>query len=126
MDAELLRRFLLKLPHVEETLQWGEKLVFWVGDKTLGGKMFALCDLEPGRPPLAFRAGPERYPELLERDGVRPAPYLARAHWVALERWNALPPRELLPLLEQAHTLVCARLPKRTRAALAVTPAKCK
>ena len=26
MDAERLREFLLKLPHVEETMQWGENL----------------------------------------------------------------------------------------------------
>ncbi len=116
MDAELVRAFLLKLPHVEETLQWGDNLVFWVGHKSIGGKMFALLDLDrkPG-PPLAFHAGPERYPELLEREGVRPAPYLARAHWVALERWNALPPRELYTLLTDAHRLVFARLPRRTQ-----------
>ena len=27
MDAEHLREFLLKLPYVEETMQWGENLV---------------------------------------------------------------------------------------------------
>ena len=92
MDAEQLRRVLLKLPHVEETLQWGENLVFWVGDKAVGGKMFALCNLDPkGGPVLAFPTGPERYPELLEREGLRPAPYFARIFWVALEHWNALP-----------------------------------
>ena len=37
------REFLLQLPHVVETMQWGANLVFWVGDKAIGGKMFALC-----------------------------------------------------------------------------------
>ncbi len=46
MDAEKARAFLLKLPHVVETRQWGNNLVFWVGDKTRGGKMFCLLDLE--------------------------------------------------------------------------------
>ena len=41
MDSESARAFLLRLPHVEETLQWGNNLVFWVGDKAIGGKMFA-------------------------------------------------------------------------------------
>ena len=47
MNVELLRAFLLSLPHVEETMQWGDNLVFWVGDKAIGGKMFALANLSP-------------------------------------------------------------------------------
>ena len=41
MDAERVREYLLQLPHVVETMQWGANLVFWVGDKAIGGKMFA-------------------------------------------------------------------------------------
>jgi predicted DNA-binding protein (MmcQ/YjbR family) len=94
MDAENLRTYLLSLPDVAETMQWGDNLVFWVGDKVIGGKMFALASLTPDRGAvLSFAAGPERFRELVERDGLFPAPYLARAHWVAVERWNTLPPR---------------------------------
>ena len=46
MDAESTRAYLLKLPSVVETLQWGNNLVFWVGDKAIGGKMFALLNLD--------------------------------------------------------------------------------
>ena len=116
MDAEQVREFLLKLPHVEETMQWGANLVFWVGDKAIGGKMFALANLdEDGRAVLSFHAGPERYAELLENDGVIPAPYMARIYWVALERWDALPGRELLELLACARELVYEKMPKRTK-----------
>ncbi len=70
--------------HVEETLQWGNNLVFWVGDKAIGGKMFALLNLDAdSNGVLSFAAGPEGAAELLEIDGIFPAPYLARAHWVA-------------------------------------------
>ena len=31
MDAERVREFLLGLPHVMETVQWGGRLVYWVG-----------------------------------------------------------------------------------------------
>ncbi|HEX3435717.1 MAG TPA: MmcQ/YjbR family DNA-binding protein, partial [Pseudacidobacterium sp.] len=62
MDAERLREFLLKLPYVEETMQWGANLVFWAGDKAIGGKMFALTNLDGvGKGVLSFAAGPERY-----------------------------------------------------------------
>lgn len=124
MDAEQVRESLLKLPHVEETMQWGANLVFWVGDKAIGGKMFALVNLdEDGKAVLSFHAGPERYSELLEVDGVLPAPYMARIFWVALTRWDAIPGHELLSLLAHARDLVYAKLPRRTKEVLAMPPA---
>jgi predicted DNA-binding protein (MmcQ/YjbR family) len=121
MDAESLRAFLLALPDVCETMQWGDNLVYWVGDKEIGGKMFALASLEPDHGAvLSFAAGPERFPELVEMEGVFPAPYLARAHWVALERWNTLPAAELKELLCTARALVYEKLPARTRGVLAM------
>jgi predicted DNA-binding protein (MmcQ/YjbR family) len=123
MDAEQVREALLKLPQVEETMQWGANLVFWVGDKTIGGKMFALVNLdEDGKGVISFHTGQERYAELLEIDGVIPAPYMARIFWVALTRWDAIPGRELLSLLAQARDLVYAKLPRRTKDVLAMPP----
>jgi predicted DNA-binding protein (MmcQ/YjbR family) len=121
MDAERLREFLLKLPYVEETMQWGENLVFWAGDKAIGGKMFALAALDgTGKGVLSFAAGAERYNELLENEGVIPAPYLARAYWVCLESWETLPQHELEELLKHAYELVFAKLPERTKNVLAM------
>lgn len=119
MDPETTRAFLLTVPHVAETMQWGDNLVFWVAKKSLGGKMFAVVGLSPDRGAvLSFAAGPERFAELVEREGIFPAPYLARAHWVAVERWNTLPSAELKSLLRDARDLVYAKLPARTRARL--------
>jgi predicted DNA-binding protein (MmcQ/YjbR family) len=124
MDAERIRAYLLTLPHAVETMQWGANLVFWVGDKSIGGKMFAVMNLdEDGRAVLSFAAGPEGFAELLEAEGISPAPYLARAHWVALERWNVLRVPELENRLRQAHALIFAKLPPRTRDVLAMPPA---
>jgi len=133
MDAERLRAFLLTLPHVVETMQWGANLVFWTGDKAIGGKMFALLNLdEPPHPespaghkpqPLfSYSAGPERYTELLELDGIIPAPYFARAHWVAVLRWDAFTSAEWQRELRAAHALTLAKLPKKVLATL-VLPA---
>jgi predicted DNA-binding protein (MmcQ/YjbR family) len=121
MDAEGLRAFLLSLPDVAETMQWGDNLVYWVGDKAIGGKMFALASLEPDHGAvLSFAAGPERSAELVEREGLFPAPYLARAHWVAVERWNTLAAAELKDLLRAARGLIYEKLPAKTKAALAM------
>jgi predicted DNA-binding protein (MmcQ/YjbR family) len=123
MDAEGLRAFLLGLPDVCETMQWGDNLVYWVADKAIGGKMFALVSLEPDHGAvLSFAAGPEWFSELVEIEGVFPAPYFARAHWVAVERWGTLPAAELKALLRAAWDLVYEKLPAKTKAVLAMTP----
>src|SRR5580698_6164628 len=82
IDAERIRAYILTLPHAVETMQWGANLVFWVGDKTIGGKMFALVDLgddghqrDKSGPVISYAAGPQRYSELLEVEGIIPAPY---------------------------------------------------
>jgi len=125
MDAERIRAYLLTLPHVVETMQWGANLVFWVGDKAIGGKMFALVNLDDGqhRHVISYSAGPERYAELLEIEGISPAPYMARIHWVAVERWSVFRSSEWEQQLAAAYEITAAKLPPKTRAALAM-PAK--
>lgn len=121
MDAESVRAHLLKMSLVVETMQWGDNLVFWVGDKAVGGKMFALVNLDQdGRAVMSFSAGPERFAELVEREGIVPAPYLARIYWVALERWEALPSGELKSLLQEARDLTYKKLPQRVKKVLAL------
>ena len=119
MDAERSREFLLKLPHVCETKQWGENLVFWTGDKAIGGKMFCLLNLDPGGGGvISFAAGAERFYELVERDGLIPAPYMARIFWVAAEGWSALRNAEWEELLRTAHEITYEKLPKRVKETL--------
>jgi predicted DNA-binding protein (MmcQ/YjbR family) len=121
MNNECVRAFCLGLPYVRETLNWGNVLVYWVGDRDLGGKMFALTNADGvGDVVLSFHCGAERFDELLENDGIRPAPHLARAWWVALERWDALRPREIEEELTRAHALIHEKLSRRTKAVLAL------
>ncbi len=124
MDVEGIRSFLLSLPYVAETMQWGDNLVFWVGDKAIGGKMFAVLNLDyvKNSQVIGYAAGPERYAELLEIDGVSPAPYMARMHWVAVQSWNVFQPVRWKNELSAAHGLIYAKLPVRTKAALALPP----
>jgi predicted DNA-binding protein (MmcQ/YjbR family) len=121
MDNERIRAFCLALPHVTETLNWGHHLVYFVGDRDIGGKMFAITDLDgTGNGVLSFHCGAERFDELLETEGMAPAPHLARAFWVALERWDALRPRAIEDELARAHALIYEKLPKRTKTILAM------
>jgi predicted DNA-binding protein (MmcQ/YjbR family) len=118
MDNERIRALCLALPHVRETLNWGYVLVYWVGDREIGGKMFALTNADGGTPVLSFHCGVERFHELLEKEGMIPAPHLGRAHWVAMDRWDALRPREVEEALKLAHGLIYEKLPKKTKAML--------
>jgi predicted DNA-binding protein (MmcQ/YjbR family) len=126
MDAEQIRAFLLKLPHVVETMQWGDNLVFWVGDKAIGGKMFALVNLDAAGGVISYAAGPERYAELLEIEGLYPAPYMARIYWVAAREWSVLRPAEWEFELRAAHEITYNKLPPRTRKVLALPAAEQK
>jgi predicted DNA-binding protein (MmcQ/YjbR family) len=119
MDNERIRALCMALPHVAETVNWGHHLVYWVGDRDIGGKMFAMTDLDgSGVGVLWFHCGAERFHELLEVDGIIPAPYLAKAHWVTLERWDALRLRQIEEELRRAHDLIFAKLAPRTKAIL--------
>ena len=116
MTLDWVRRVCLALPHTAETVKWGDNLVF-----TVDSKMFAVAGLEPDEVWLSFKCSPEGCAELIERAGVRPAPYLARAQWVALETHDAIKPLELKQLLEDAYRIVFAKLPKKRREALQQT-----
>ena len=96
MDSERIREICLALPHVVETVNWGHHLVNWAADRDIGGKMFAMTDLDgTGTGVLWFHCGAERFHELLENEGICASPYLAKAHWVTMERWDALKPRQV-------------------------------
>jgi predicted DNA-binding protein (MmcQ/YjbR family) len=119
MDNERIRSICLALPHVRETLNWGHVLVYWVGDREIGGKSFAMTNADGmENPVLSFHCGAERYHELLENEGICPAPHVAGASWVALERWNVLRRREIEEELARAHALIYEKLPKRTKTVL--------
>ncbi len=121
MDNERIRAICMAMPHVAETLNWGHHLVYWVCDRDIGGKMFAMTDIDgSGTGVLSFHCGAERFHELLEREGICPTPYAAKNFWVTLERWNALRPREIEEELGQAYKLIYAKLPARTKRILAM------
>ena len=108
MNIEQLRELCLSFPGVTEQIQWGDDLLFKVG-----GKMFAVTPLVPAKLWISLKANPENFAELTERPGIIPAPYLARANWIALESHDALPTAEISQLLRESYELVLAKLPRK-------------
>jgi predicted DNA-binding protein (MmcQ/YjbR family) len=113
IDAEWLRETCLALCGTTEQIQWGCDLVFKVGEK-----MYAVAPMEPAPVCLSFKCTDESFAELTERPGIIPAPYLARAKWVALQTPDAISRNELGELLRSSYDLVFAKLPKGVQAKL--------
>jgi len=105
MNVDEIRQFCLAFPQATEKLQWGDALCF----KTRG-KMFAVLGLDRVR--FTFKCTPEMFAELIERQHIRPSPYLARYKWVLLESLDAVPANELKDLVRQSYEMAEAKAPK--------------
>ena len=114
MDIESVRKYCLSFPGVTEDIQWQNDLLF-----RIGGKIFAVVSLDSSASHrLSFKCSPKIFSELIEREGIVPAPYVARYHWVALERFGALSESEMKGLIKDSYQMVLAKLPKKTRVKL--------
>ena len=116
----------LALPGATLSIQWGDDRIYKVG-----GKMFA--GMGGGKAPaLSFKCTDLSYEMLIQRAGIVPAPYMARAKWVQLTKLSAMEGDELKKRLAEAHRLIVEKLPKKLRDTLAssgpaparATPAK--
>ncbi len=115
-----IRAFCLSLPHATEDVQWEHDLLF-----RISGKMFCVANMEPELVPtkIAFKCTPEKFAELVELEGIIPAPYMARNHWVAILELDTLRQPELKELIGNSYQLVLEKLPKKTQSALSAKPA---
>ncbi len=118
LTAERLESLCGSWPGVTRDIKWGDERVY-----SVAGKMFALTRDQPGPLPRLFvKVEAERFLELTDQPGIRPAPYLARHHWVMLEPLQRLATDELERLVRRSYGLVRAKLPKKTQAALGAVP----
>jgi predicted DNA-binding protein (MmcQ/YjbR family) len=112
-DVDWVRNLCLSFPKATEKVTWGADLTFRISEK-----IFAVTVLEPARVWLSFKCSPENFADLTERAGIIPAPYMARAQWVALETKEALQKEDLAALLRESYDMVFSKLPRKTQEAL--------
>jgi predicted DNA-binding protein (MmcQ/YjbR family) len=114
-----VRAFCLSLPHATEDVQWEHNLLF-----RIAGKMFCIANLEPAVSPtkICFKCTPEKFAELVEVEGIIPAPYMARNHWVAMLDINALRQPDIKELITGSHQMILEKLPKKTQSELGAKP----
>ena len=103
-NVDSIREYCLSFPNATENLQWGDDLCF-----KIRGKIFAMLGLD--NPRLCFKCTPEVFAELMEREDIRPAPYVGRYKWVMLDRLDELRWDELRELIRQSYEMVTAKAP---------------
>jgi predicted DNA-binding protein (MmcQ/YjbR family) len=113
---KVIERHILSLPGAKLSLQWGNDRVFKVG-----GKMFAVLSPDGSDDGgyhgivMSFKVADDSFEVLTKQPGIIPAPYLARAKWVALEKFSALKPNEIKAYVERAHAIVASGLSKKAQ-----------
>lgn len=108
MNVDALRQYCLSFPNANENLQWGDDLCFKVG-----GKIFTVVSLGGVPQSMSVKCTPEQFSELIEQEGIKPAPYVGRYKWVLLESLDVLRDSEIKDLIRQSYEMVSAKLPKR-------------
>jgi predicted DNA-binding protein (MmcQ/YjbR family) len=92
----------------------------------VAGKIFVTLSLDSVPPSLCFKCMPEKFVELCEQEGVKPAPYVGRYKWVLLERLDVLGDEELEDLIRQSYELVMAKGKSRAKVKVRKVKAKVK
>lgn len=100
--------FVVSLPAATLVRQWRDDSVAKVG-----GKVFCLLDRDPGE--VWLKVSDMSFDLMTEMEGIRPAPYFARAGWVAISERSALSDADVRAYIVEAHRLVSAKLSKRLR-----------
>ncbi|WIY52133.1 MmcQ/YjbR family DNA-binding protein [Devosia sp. YIM 151766] len=108
MHRAAFEAFVLGLPAAELVRQWRDDSVAKVG-----GRIFCLLDRDPGE--VWLKVSDMAFELMTEMPGIRPAPYFARARWVAISHESALSDDEVRAYIREAHRLVAGRLSRKKR-----------
>jgi predicted DNA-binding protein (MmcQ/YjbR family) len=112
MTLEYLRTFCLSLPHTTEDVKWGHDLCF-----SIGGKMFCVVSMEDSLK-VSLKVSEGEFDELINLPGIKPAPYVARYHWIWIEDETVFTRPKWERYIKQSYDLVFSKLPKKILAGL--------
>ncbi len=92
-------------------------LVYTVGDR----KFAYFKTSAPERWRFSVRVWPERFVELTDMPGVKPARWRGRYHWITIVRVEAFPEDYLVALVDASYRQALDSVPKRRRVEMAAT-----
>lgn len=105
MNIEELQTIILSYPAVTEDVKWQNDLCFSVGTK-----MFAVIGLHQSPTTATFKVPEEEFEVFSQREGFKPAPYLARYNWVYVDDLNRMTKKEWEHYTRQSYELVKLKL----------------
>ena len=112
MNLEAIRTCCLNLPHTTEGIKWGDDLCFMLAEK-----MYCVTGLS-GEFSCSFKCTDEDFGKLTEREGIIPAPYMARNKWVNVQSEAALSLAEWEFYIQNSYQLIKGKLPKKVQQGL--------
>jgi len=116
MNLAQLKRYCRAFPSASETL-YGEPWNFLV--YTIDGRKFAYFKTsEPERWRFSVKVAPDRFIELTDVPGVKPARYRGRFCWITIVNVSAFPAGYLKELVEWSYLWAFASLSATRQAAL--------
>lgn len=104
---------MLTLPAATLVRQWRDDSVAKVG-----GKIFCLLDSDGGD--VWLKVSEMSFELMTEMEGIRPAPYFARAKWVALSDQSGLSDADIRAYIVEAHRLIASKLSRKLRLELGI------
>lgn len=87
-------------------------LSFYVADK----KFAYFKTSHPEKWRFSIRVNPERFLELTDQDGIKPARYMHRFYWVTVVNVSSIPSEYLHELINGSYNKALSRLPKKVQA----------
>ena len=116
MIVSQLKRYCREFPGSTETL-YGEPWNFLV--YTIGGRKFAYFKTSaPERWRFSIKVAPDRFIELTDVPGVKPARYRGRYGWITIVNVSGFPAGYLKELVDWSYRWALASLSKARQAAL--------
>lgn len=113
MNIEDLQNICKIFLAVTEDIKWGHDLVF-----SIGAKMFCVVGLDESPTTASFKVREEEFDEICNREGFKPAPYVAKHKWVMINDINKMNKKEWKHYTRQSYELVKDKLPVKTKRAL--------
>lgn len=108
MNIEDIRIYCLKFENVTEDIKWGHVLTFCVHQK-----IFVLIGLDHDPTNLSFKCTQEDFNKLIEMDGFKPAPYLARSFWVQINDISMVTDSQMKSFLQNSYQLISIKKSKK-------------
>ena len=110
MTLEEIQSICNSFKGVTQDIKWDDHLCF-----NVGGKMFLVTAPDSVHVSASIKVSDEDSELLTQREGIIPAPYMARYKWVFIDDINRLSTAEWEHYLKQAYQLIFAKLPAKAK-----------